>query len=69
MNPTTFEDQFETVGPSTMGCQFRQRFNILDLLGLDNCGLQTDCRIEKAIPPEEENYRRLFIDLKRLRKP
>jgi hypothetical protein len=68
MSPITFEDQSETLGPSAPGCQYRQRFNLLDLLGLSDCRPQTDCRVERAIPPEEENYRRLFIDLERLGK-
>jgi hypothetical protein len=32
MSPITFEDQFETLNPSAPGCQYRQRFNLLDLL-------------------------------------
>jgi hypothetical protein len=68
MSPIIFEDQSEILGPSAPGSQYRQRFNLLDLLGLSDCKLQTDGRVEKAIPPEEENYRHLFIDLERLGK-
>jgi hypothetical protein len=28
MNPITVEDKFETVGPSALVCQYRQRFNL-----------------------------------------
>jgi hypothetical protein len=63
MSPITFEDQPETVGQSAPGCHYRQRFNLLDLLGFSDCVPRTDCRVEKAVPPEEENYRRLLIDL------
>lgn len=68
MSPIIIEDQPETVGSSAPGCQDRQRFNLLDLLGLSDYMPRTSARVEKGVPPEEENYRSLLIDLELLGK-
>jgi hypothetical protein len=68
MSPISIEDQPDSVGQSAPGCQYRQRFNLLDLLGFGDCMPRTACRVEKAVPPEEENYRGLLIDLELLGK-